>query len=118
VSHHGLNADKLAALSKINLYHVKLFTRFLEALRSTPEGDGNVLDHSIIVYGSGLSDGDQHSHVDLPTLVAGSGFNRVKGGRHLRYPAYTPQNNLWVSLLNKAGVPTEKLGDSSGVIEL
>lgn len=118
VSHHGLNPEKLAALSKINLYHVKLFTRFLEALRSTNEGDGNVLDHSLIVYGSGLSDGDQHSHVDLPTLVIGSGSNRIQGGRHLRYPAYTPQNNLWLSLLNKVGVQTETFGDSSGPIDL
>lgn len=118
VSHHGLNPEKLAALSKINLYHVKLFTRFLETLRSTREGEGNVLDHSIVVYGSGLSDGDQHSHIDLPTLVVGGGSNRIKGGRHLRYPAYTPQNNLWVSVLNASGVPTEKLGDSSGLIEL
>jgi hypothetical protein len=118
VSHHGLDPKKLEALSKINLYHVKLFTRFLDTLRATPEGDGNVLDHSILVYGSGLSDGDQHSHVDLPTLVVGRGDGRIKGGRHLRYQAYTPQNNLWVSLLNTVGVPIEKFGDNSGRIEI
>jgi hypothetical protein len=118
VSHHALNPEKLAALSKINLYHVKLFTRFLETLRATPEGDGTVLDHSIVVYGSGLSESDQHSHVDLPTVVVGRGNGRIKGGSHLRYPAYTPQNNLWVSLLDKAGVPIEKLGDSSGRIDI
>jgi hypothetical protein len=118
VSHHALNPEKLAAFSKINLYHVKLFARFLETLRSSPEGDGSVLDHSIVVYGSGLSDGDQHSHVDLPTLVAGGGSGRIKGGKHLRYPVYTPQNNLWVSLLDKVGVPIEKFGDSTGRIEI
>ena len=118
VSHHGLDPQKLGALSKINLYHVTLFARFLEKLRAAPEGDGNILDNSMIVYGSGLSDGDQHSHVDLPTVVVGSGGGRLKGGRHLRYPAYTPQNNLWISLLEKAGVPMEKYGDSTGRIEL
>ena len=118
VSHHGLDPQKLGALSKINLYHVRLFARFLEKLRAAPEGDGNILDNSMIVYGSGLSDGDQHSHVDLPTVVVGSGGGRIKGGRHLRYPAYTPQNNLWISLLEKAGVPMEKYGDSTGRIEL
>ncbi len=118
VSHHGLDPQKLASLSKINLYHVSLFARFLEKLRAAPEGDSNVLDNSMIVYGSGLSDGDQHSHVDLPTVVVGSGGGRLKGGRHLRYPAYTPQNNLWISLLEKAGVPMEKYGDSTGRIEL
>ena len=75
-----------------------------------------MLDHSIIVYGSGLSDSDQHSHVDLPTVVVGSGGRRINGGQHLRYPAYTPQNNLWVSLLDKVGIPIEKFGDSSGRI--
>jgi hypothetical protein len=118
VSHHGLDPKKLAALSKINLYHVKLFTRFLEKLQATPDGDGNVLDHSIIVYGSGLSDSDQHSHVDLPTLIVGGGNGRIKGGRHLGYPAYTPQNNLWLSLLEKAGCPVDHYGDSSGRINL
>jgi len=118
VSHHGLDPQKLAALSKINLYHVKLFTRFLEKLQATPDGDGNVLDHSILVYGSGLSDSDQHSHVDLPTLIVGGGSGRLKGGRHLGYPAYTPQNNLWLSLLEKAGCAVERYGDSSGRIDL
>lgn len=90
------------------------FAYFLDKLRSIREGDGNVLDHSMIVYGSGISDGDRHNHDDLPILVAGKGGGTLKGGRHLVYPKNTPLNNLYVSMLDRVGAPTPKLGDSSG----
>lgn len=117
-SHHQNDPVRLAKLVKINTYHVSLFAHFLQKLRATPDGDGNLLDHSIIVYGGGISDGDSHSHVDLPLVVAGGGAGQLKGGRHLKFPAYTPMANLMVSLLGKVGVPTEHFGDSTGALPL
>ena len=114
LSHHGKDTDKLAKIKKINLYHMEQFAYFLDKLRSIREGDGNVLDHSMIVYGSGISDGDRHNHDDLPILVAGKGGGTLKGGRHLVYPKNTPLNNLYVSMLDRVGAPMPKLGDSSG----
>jgi hypothetical protein len=118
VSHHQRNPEKLVKLAKINAYHVQMFAYFLEKLRSTPDGDGSLLDHAMILYGGGISDGDLHNHNDLPLVLAGSGAGRVKGGRHLKYPKDTPMTNLLVSLVDKVGVPVEKLGDSTGRLEL
>ena len=106
-----------AKKAKIDTYHVQLLASFLERLRTTEDGDGTLLDHSIILYGSGLGDGDLHSHNDLPVLVAGGGSGQVRGGRHISLPE-TPMANLLVSLLNKVGVPTERLGDSNGRLSL
>jgi Protein of unknown function (DUF1552) len=114
LSHHGKDPDKQAKIKKINLYHIEQFAYFLEKLRSIREGEGTVLDHSMIVYGSGISDGDRHNHDDLPILVAGKGNGTLKGGRHLVYPKNTPLNNLYLSMLERAGVPTPSLGDSTG----
>jgi len=83
-------------------------------MRSTPDGDGSLLDHTIILYGAGLSNSDRHTHSPLPTLVLGGGAGTIKGGRHLVYPDGTPLTNLHVTLLDKMGVPAEKLGDSTG----
>jgi hypothetical protein len=107
LSHHGGSADKKAKLVQINLHHSKLLAYFLEKLRSTPDGDGSLLDHSIILYGSGLSDGNMHTHDNLPMLLAGGGSGQVKGGRHIRYPERTPMRNLYGTLLRMIDVAWE-----------
>ncbi len=114
LSHHGKDPDKQAKIKKINVYHIEQFAYFLDKLRSIREGEGTVLDHSMIVYGSGISDGDRHNHDDLPILVAGKGSGTLKGGRHLVYPRNTPLNNLYLSMLDRVGAPTPALGDSTG----
>ena len=118
-SHHQDDAEKIAKLVKINTYHVEMFHHFLETLRSTPDGDGSLLDHSMILYGAGISDGNLHNHSPLPLLLAGGGAGQLKGGRHLEYPKDTPMANLLLTLLDKAGVgTTAALGDSSGRLDL
>ena len=116
VSHHGGNPQSVAGYTRINLYHVALFAEFLDKMRATPDGDGSLLDHSIFVYGAGMSDGDLHSPLDLPTVLVGGGRGRLKGGRFLEFPldAKSRMSNLLVSLLEKVGVPEERLGDSTG----
>jgi hypothetical protein len=109
-SHHQDDPVKLAKLVKIQTYHVTLFAHFLEKLRSTPDGDGSLLDHSLILYGSAMSNSNLHNHKPLPILVAGD----VKGNRHLKFAEETPMANLLVTLLNRAGVPADKVGDSTG----
>jgi len=116
-SHHQNSPEKIAKLEKIDAYHIRLLSRFLEKMRSAPDGDGNLLDHSMILYGAGICDGNLHNHIPLPTLLAGGGSGTLKGGRHLKYEEGTPLANLFVSLLNKAGVPTTTLGDSTGALE-
>ena len=98
----------------IQRYHLKLFAEHLEKLRSTQDGDGSLLDHSIILFGGGISNSDRHTHGPLPTLLVGGGAGAIKGGRHLIYPEHTPLTNLQLTLLDKMGVPTEKIGDSTG----
>jgi hypothetical protein len=116
VSHHGGNPSSVAGYTKINMYHVALFAEFLEKMRSTPDGDGSLLDHSIFLYGAGMSDGDLHSPLDLPAVLVGGGCGRLKGGRYLKYPldAKSRMSNLLVTLLEKVGVPEERIGDSTG----
>jgi hypothetical protein len=116
-SHHQNDPVKLAKLAKINRYHVQHFTYFLEKLRQTPDGDGSLLDHSVFVYGSGISDGNIHFHLDLPTLVVGGGAGTLQGGRHLHYANDTPLSNLYVALLDKLGLPMDQFGDSTGKLE-
>jgi hypothetical protein len=101
--------------SVIQVYHLKLFADYLEKLRSTPDGDGSLLDHVTILYGAGLSNSDRHSHGPLPTLLLGGGAGAIKGGRHLVYPEHTPLTNLQLTLLHQMGVPAEKIGDSTGL---
>ena len=124
-SHHGVShprydTTKLAQLAKINTYHVSLFTHFLDELANTPDGDGSLLDHSLLMYGASLSDSNKHSHFDLPLLLVGGGAGQLKGGRHLQYPRDTPMTNLLVGQLEKAGVRLDEgLGDSTGrLVEL
>ena len=118
MTHHQGDPEKIAKAITVNIFHAEMFAYFLEKLRSTPDGDGSLLDHSMVVYGSGLSDGNKHVPVDLPILLAGGGAVHIKGGRHLRYPKGTPLTNLYLTLLEKAGVPSEKFGDSTGRLDL
>jgi hypothetical protein len=114
LSHHGNDQAKKAKIRDINIYHVKQLAYLLEKLKGAREGDGTLLDHCLIAYGSGNSDGNAHNHDDLPILVAGRGCGTVKTGRHLRFPKETPVANLWLSMLDRAGAPSDALGDSTG----
>ena len=118
LSHHGDRAEQMNRYAKLNAYQTELFGYFLNKLRSTPDGDGTLLDHTLLLYGAGLSDGNTHSHVDLPLTIVGGGGGHLKGGRHLTVPLNTPMTNLLVSMLDKAGVQVDKLGDSTGRVEL
>lgn len=113
-SHHQNSASRLENLTKINTYHVSLVAHLLEKLRSTPDGDGNLLDHSLILYGSGMSNSNIHNHSPLPVFLAGGAAGRMIGGRHLKNPDDTPMANLLLSILEKAGVHQESVGDSTG----
>lgn len=114
ISHHGNNAEKVTALAKINRYHCSLLAHFLGRLKSIKEGDGTLLDHSMIVYGGAIGDGNRHTHYDLPVILAGRGNGAVNVGRHLVYPQHTPMANLFLTMLDIFGAPTDRLGDSSG----
>ncbi len=118
ISHHQQDPVKFEKAAKINTYHISLLAGFAERLRSTEDGDGNLLDHSLILHGGGLSDSDQHSHIDLPLVVVGGAGGRIRGGRHLKYRTDTPMNNLLLSMLDKVGVPLEQFGDSTGRLDL
>src|SRR5579862_3402997 len=105
LTHHQGNPEKMDKCAKIQRYHIALFTEYLEKLRNTPDGDGSLLDHVILLYGSGISNSDRHTHGPLPTFLVGGGAGTLKGGRHLIYPEHTPLTNLQLTLLNKLGVP-------------
>ena len=113
-SHHQNDPEKLAKLTKINTYHITQFAYYLEKLAATKDGDGSLLDHMLILYGAGMSDGNAHSPVNLPILVVGGG-GQVRGGRHLRYAGNTPLANLHVTILNRLGVPADHFADSTGM---
>jgi hypothetical protein len=117
-SHHQDNPEKIAALSKINAYQVELFAYLLAKLDATPDGAGSLLDHSMLLYGSGICNGNLHDHKNLPIVVAGGGAGRLKGGRHIRYAEQTPMANLLVGLLDRAGVQVDRFGDSTGRVDL
>jgi hypothetical protein len=117
VSHHRNDPVLIAKKAKIDTYHVSLFGYFLEKLQNTPDGDGTLLDHSLILYGGGIGNGNLHEHTNLPLLMAGKLGGQVKPGRHVMYPDNTHMSNLLLSVLDKAGVPTDKLGDSTGPIQ-
>ena len=114
LSHHQNNPAKMDKLAKIQTYHTKIFTEFVKRLADMPDGDGSMLDHSILLYGSNMSNSNLHNNTPLPSAVIGRGYDKIKGGRHLRYPENTPLANLHLTLLNRAGIPTETFGDSTG----
>ena len=113
LTHHRGNPEWIEKITQINTHHVQQLTYFLQKLQSTPDGDGTLLDHTLTVYGSGLSDGNKHDHFNLPLLVAGGGMGRG----HVRYPKTTPMNNLHLALLDRAGVKIDSLGDSAGELD-
>jgi len=117
LSHHENDPAKLDRLGQINLHHVKQFAHLVEKLKATPDGDGLLLDHSMLVYGAGISDSNTHFHDNLPIVLVGGAAGGLKGGRHIRYPKEVPLTNLWLTVLDKMGVPAEKMGDSTGRIE-
>jgi hypothetical protein len=115
LSHHMDNAGLMGKKAKIDAHYVAQFGYFLEKLRATPDGDGTLLDHSLLLYGGGLGNSNLHEHNNLPCLLAGAAAGTIKGGRHLRYAPNTPQANLFLTILDKLGMPTpEKIGDSTG----
>ena len=118
LSHHGNQPALIARMSKINRYHAELFAKYLERLRNTPDGDGSLLDHMIVLYGSGISNSNQHSGDNLPILLMGGGSGRLNGGRHLAYTDKPTMANLLVTLMDKMDVPVERLGGSTGRLAL
>ncbi|MBI2689912.1 MAG: DUF1552 domain-containing protein [Acidobacteria bacterium] len=117
LSHHFNDTSKIERLQKIDQHHVAQLATFLGKLQATKDGDGTLLDNSMIMYGSSLSDGNRHEHLDLPAILAGGGAGRVHGGRHVKYAKGTPMTNLFLSMLDIAGVQPEKVGDSTGKVE-
>jgi hypothetical protein len=117
-SHHGNNPATIAKLAKINNYHVSLLAYFIAKLKSTPDGDGTLLDHSTILYGSSMSNPNEHNHFPLPLLLIGGASGKLQGGRHLKFPERTPMANMLLSVLDKSAIRMDKLGDSTGMLEL
>ena len=116
ISHHQNRAEKMEKNVKIQTYNISQFGYFLDKLKKTPDGDGSLLDHAVLLYGSNMSNSNAHDHYPLPNLVIGGAAGRVQGGRHLKYADHTPMTNLLVTMLDKVGVKQESLGDSSGLL--
>jgi hypothetical protein len=117
-SHHAENPAKVAEFAKLNRYHVSLIPYFLEKLKNTPDGDGSLLDHSIVIYGSPMGDGNVHNHKRVPVFLAGHGGGTLKGNLHVRCADSTPMANIYLSVLHKLGVNVEKFGDSTGEVAI
>ncbi len=116
LSHHGENPEKLEKIRKINRFHVQQFAYFLERLKAISEGDGTLLDQCMIVYGSGLSDGNRHNNENLPVILAGRGGGTIRTGRHVRYREETPMTNLYMAMLQRVGAGVPSIGDSTGCL--
>jgi hypothetical protein len=116
LSHHQNNAAKLERLQRVQTYHTEAFAKFVKQLAETPDGDGSMLDHSILTFGSNMSNSNAHDHFPLPMAIVGGGCGKLKGGQHVRYPDRTPVANFMLTVLNRAGVPIESLGDSTGAL--
>jgi hypothetical protein len=117
-SHHSNERKNMDQFAVINRYHVSMLAYFLEKLRATPDGDGNLLDHSMILYGSSLSDGNEHNFDPLPVVLAGGASGRLRGGRHVKYAPHTPMSNLLLTMLDKVGARVDSIGDSTGRVEI
>ncbi len=119
LSHHRDMPETIEKITRINAYHTSLFAYFLEKMKTTRDGEGTLLDHSMLVYGGAICDGNSHSHSNLPVIVAGRGNGRLHPGRHIEieYAKGTPMTNLFLSLFGGMDVPTETLGDSTGQLE-
>ena len=114
LTHHQGDKDKIEKVTQINVFHAQQFAYLIGKLKSMKDGDGTLLDHSMIVYGSGLADGNRHQHENLPTVLAGRGCGTLHPGRHIRYPAETPMANFFLSMLDRMGAEVEGMGDSTG----
>jgi hypothetical protein len=117
LTHHQNNPEWVEKVTRINVHHMELFAHFVSRLKATPDGDGTLLDHSMVVYGSAIADGNKHTHEALPVLLAGGGGGAIKSGRHVTYAKETPLTNLYLTLLDRMGVRPETIGDSTGRIE-
>jgi hypothetical protein len=117
-SHHSNNRANMDKFALINKYHVEMLAYFLDKLKSTPDGDGNLLDHSLVLYGSSMSNGNQHDHDPLPVVLAGGASGQLNGGRHVTYAPHTPMSNLLLTVLDKLGIQADKHGDSTGKLEI
>ena len=115
LSHHQENPVKMAKLTRVQNYHTQIFSKFVDKLANTPDGDGSLLDHAVILWGSNMSNSDKHNHDPLPSAILGKAYGKIKGGQHLHYPQDTPHANLMLTLLHRAGVPVDRIGDSSGI---
>lgn len=116
LSHHGGDEEKKEKIAKINRFHATQFAYFIDKLKSIKEGEGSLLDNCMIVYGSGLGDGNRHNHDNLPVLLAGRGGGTIQSGRHIQFERETPMTNLFLTMLDRVGAPTERLGDSTGLL--
>jgi hypothetical protein len=116
LSHHGGNEEKKKKIAKINQFHIRQFAYFIQRLKSIKEGAGTLLDNSMVVYGSGIADGNAHAHHDLPVVFAGRGGKTIETGRHVKYAKDTPMANLFLSMMERVGAPVTRIGDSSGVL--
>jgi hypothetical protein len=116
LSHHQENPAKIDKLVKVQNFHTKVFAGFLDRLAATPDGDGSLLDHSIVLFGSNMSNSDRHNNDPLPSAVFGRAYGKIKGGQHLKYAQDTPHANLLLTLLDRAGVPQPAVGDSTGLL--
>lgn len=117
ISHHQSNMENLEQIARIDKFYIEQFAWFLQKLRDTPDGEGNLLDNSMIVYGGGIRDGDRHDHGDLPLLIAGHGGGTLRQGRQIKATEGTPMTNLYLSMLDRMGVDAERIGDSNGKFE-
>jgi hypothetical protein len=117
LTHHQNNPEWVEKVTRINVHHMEVFAHFVSRLKATPDGDGTLLDHSMVVYGSAIADGNKHTHEALPVLLAGRGGGAIKSGRHIAYAKQTPLTNLYLTLLDRMGVRPETIGDSTGRIE-
>jgi hypothetical protein len=118
ISHHGYNHEKEAQHAKINTHHMTLFSRFVEKMSATPDGDGSLLDHTLLQYGSGMGDGNVHSKDPVSSLLVGGANGKLPGGQHIQMAKSTPHANLLVSILNIAGIPAEQIGNSTGSVTI
>ncbi len=114
LSHHGKSPEKIEKIRQINRFHTEQLAYVLQKMDSIKEGNGTLLDNTLLVYGAGICDGDRHNHDDLPILVAGGGGGSVQTGKHVVYPNKTPMTNLFVSMFDRMQIPVEKIGDSTG----
>ena len=117
ITHHQQEPEKIVKVAKINAYQVTKFAYLLDHLQATPDGDGTLLDHVTLIYGTGMGDCNAHDPRSIPLLLAGGGAGHLKGGRHIRYPKETPLANLHLTLLDKFGVKLDRIGDSTGRLD-